>query len=137
MTTPGEYPTLALVNANILTLVGSQPHADTVLITGSRIGWVGDKSQLSPSILASALVIDCHDWTIVPGFIDAHCHLLAYAASLKSVDCSPSAVSSIRDIQVALRHQAQVTPRGEWIRATGYSDTELLERRHPHSLGHR
>ena len=67
----------------------------------------------------------------MPGFIDAHCHILAYAASLLSVDCSPDAVSCIDDILRAIRRQAERTPPGEWIRAAGYSDFDLREKRHP------
>ena len=68
---------------------------------------------------------------MLPGFIDAHCHLLAYAASLLSVDCSPAAVSSIADIQAAIRRRAESTPAGRWIRAVGYSEVDLAEGRHP------
>jgi predicted amidohydrolase YtcJ len=68
---------------------------------------------------------------VLPGFIDAHCHVLAYAANLLAVDCSPDAVSSIGDIQAAVRRQAEVTPAGRWIRAVGYSEIDLAEGRHP------
>ena len=57
--------------------------------------------------------------------------MLAYAASLLAVDCGPDAVSSIADIQAALRRQAEVTPAGRWIRAVGYSEVDLAEGRHP------
>ena len=76
-------------------------------------------------------MIDCGGQTVVPGFIDAHCHVLAFAASLSAVDCSPSAVSTIDGILREIRRRAEVTPRGEWIRASGYSEFDLREKRHP------
>ena len=32
-------------------------------------------------------VIDLHGRTMLPGFIDAHCHISAFAGSLVSLDC--------------------------------------------------
>ena len=69
--------------------------------------------------------------TIVPGFIDAHCHILAFAASLVAADCSPGAVSSIADILEVISQQAARSHVGEWIRAAGYSEFDLREKRHP------
>ena len=129
-----EQPNIALVNGNVLTLDGAQPHADTVLIRRGSIGWVGERRNLSAAVLSAADVIDCGGRTVVPGFIDAHCHILAYAASLEAVDCSPSAVTDIDDILREIRRVAKVTPRGDWIRATGYSEFDLREKRHPTRL---
>ncbi|MYE54529.1 MAG: amidohydrolase family protein, partial [Chloroflexi bacterium] len=126
-----EQPNIALMNGNVLTLDGAQPYADTVLIRRRRIGWVGERRNLSAAALSAAKIIDCGGRTVVPGFIDAHCHILAYAASLEAVDCSPSAVADIEDILREIRRVAKVTPRGDWIRATGYSDYDLSEKRHP------
>jgi len=67
----------------------------------------------------------------VPGFNDSHCHILALASSLLGVDCSPSAVGSIADIQVHIREQAQKLPPGSWIRGAGYNEFYLAEKRHP------
>ena len=131
MVVPRGRPTLVLVNANVLTLESSTPRADTIAVNDGRITWVGDQVQLSPSTVASATVVDCDGQTVVPGFIDAHCHILAYAAGLEGVDCSPSNVSSIGDIIRKIRHRASVTPFGEWIRAAGYSEYDLREKRHP------
>ena len=131
MAVPRGRPTLVLVNANVLTLESSTPRADTIAVNDGRITWVGDQVQLSPSTIANATVVDCGGQTVVPGFIDAHCHILGYAASLDAVDCSPPNVSSIGDVIREIRHRASVTPFGEWIRAAGYSEFDLREKRHP------
>ncbi|MGQ9573499.1 MAG: amidohydrolase [Dehalococcoidia bacterium] len=109
-----------------------RPRAQAVAVQGERILAVGSNADIRRHARRPrAEVIDCRGRALLPGFIDAHCHLLAYAASLLAVDCSPDAVSSIADIQAALRRQAEVTPRGRWIRAVGYSETDLAEGRHP------
>ena len=124
-------PALVLVNANVLTLNADQPRASTIVVSNARIAWVGEHHRVSPTIIAAAKVIDCGGQTIVPGFIDAHCHVLAYAASLVSVDCSPNAAPGIQDMVDAIRERAGRTQAGEWIRATGYSEFQLPEKRHP------
>ena len=127
----GERPEIALVNGNVLTLDTPHPRADAVLVKRGRIVWVGESRKLSREVLAAADTINCDGQTVIPGFIDAHCHLLAYAASLTAVDCSPDAVSSVDDILREIGRRAEVTPRGEWIRAAGYSEFGLYEKHHP------
>jgi len=109
-----------------------RPRAEAVAVQGERILAVGSDAEIGRQARSPhAEVIDCRGQALLPGFIDAHCHVLAYAASLLALDCSPDAVSSIVDIQAALRRQAEVTPAGRWIRAVGYSEVDLAEGRHP------
>jgi len=119
---------LILYNANILTMDEQRPRAQLVGVKGGRIIWVGDNDELKD---LKGRKIDCEGKTLVPGFNDAHCHILAFASSLLSVDCSPSSVSSITDIQARIREQAQKLAPGSWVRATGYNEFYLAEKRHP------
>lgn len=122
---------LILHNSRILTQNPGQPQAQAVAIADGRILAVDDEAEVLALQGPDTHVIDAGGRVILPGFIDAHCHLLAYAASLLSVDCSPRAVSSIAQIKDAIRRKAASTPPGRWIRAVGYSETDLAEGRHP------
>lgn len=124
-------PDLVLANAMVITLNDRQPAAELVAINGGRIAWVGSNSDLPGLARRGVKVIDCQGQALVPGFIDAHCHLMAYASSLLAVDCGPRAVASIGDIARALRERARRTPPGQWIRAVGYDESTLSEKRHP------
>lgn len=128
MPAPGS---LALTNARLPTLPRAGSRHDAIVARNGKIAWIGDTRHIPPSAISDIKPMDCNGATILPGFIDAHCHILAYAASLLAVDCSPSAVSSIAQICDAIRRRAAQTPTGEWIRATGYSDFHLAEKRHP------
>ena len=128
MPAPGS---LVLTNARLPTLPRARHAPDAIVARAGKIAWIGDTRHIPLSTLSHASQIDCAGATILPGFIDAHCHILAYAASLLAVDCAPSAVSSIPQIAHAIRQRAAQTPPGEWIRATGYSDFHLAEKRHP------
>ena len=126
-----DAPDILLTNAHALTLDRARPRADTIAVRGGRIAWVGACGGSLPILPPHTQVIDCGGQTIVPGFIDAHCHILAYASALTAVDCSATAVSSISDIVNAIRQRAQSIPRGAWIRAAGYREFDLQEKRHP------
>ena len=114
-----------------MTMDARQPNAQSVAVCGDRIVWTGADAELPAFAGTGTRVIDCVGGTLLPGFHDAHMHLLAYAASLDSVDCRPGQVSSIADIcqQIAIR--AARTPRGEWVSTWGYDPFYLAERRHP------
>ena len=131
MSSPSLSPDLVLFNARVITLNGRQPTAELVAIRGGRIVWVGSNGDLAGMPRRGSRAIDCQRQTIVPGFIDSHCHVMAYASSLLAVDCRPPAASSIADIKRGLRERAKSTPPGRWIRGTGYSEFALREKRHP------
>jgi predicted amidohydrolase YtcJ len=119
---------LILYNANVLTLDPQRPRAQMVAVKDGKIIRVGDSDERSD---LEGRKIDCQGRTLVPGFNDAHCHILAFASALLSVDCSPSSVASIADIKAQIRKQARKLPKGTWIRATGYNEFYLTEKRHP------
>ncbi|MBI4300660.1 MAG: amidohydrolase [Chloroflexi bacterium] len=98
---------------------------------GERIAALSLGSDPRHVAEAGTRTIDCRGRTIVPGFIDPHVHIMAYAGTLQAVDCSPSAVRSIADIKEAIRCKAASVPPGRWVRAAGYDEFHLEERRHP------
>ena len=124
-------PDLILHNANVLTLDPRLPRARAVAVRGERIAWVGSAKDVASIRSPGVHMIDCEGQTLVPGFIDAHAHVLAFAARLLAVNCGPREVSSIGDIRSALGERAAVTPPGTWIRAGSYDEFALDERRHP------
>ena len=122
---------LILHNANILTLDPQRPRAQLVAIKGEKIIWVGNNDARKDFEGRKTQKIDCHGKTLITGFNDAHCHILAFASNLLSVDCSPSSVTSIADIKARIQAPTQKLPNGSWIRATGYNEFYLAEKRHP------
>ena len=108
-----------------------QPKAQSVVVVGDRIVWTGSTAESFALSVGAARVIDCGGGTLVPGFHDAHMHLLAYASTFGAVDCRPGHVSSIADIVPQIAHQAAHTPHGQWISAWGYDPFHLAESRHP------
>ena len=127
----GDHPDIVLANARVLTMDDSNPIAGAVGISGRRVSWVGSIEDAGDVVGGHTTVIDCGGGTVLPGFHDAHVHLLAYARALGSVDCRSSAVSSIEELKLAVAGRSSGTPEGEWIRAWGYDEFSLDENRHP------
>ncbi len=121
-----------LFNANVLTADPGNPRAEFIVIEGNRILFVGKDEEPGHWKGFGDEMIDCAGMTLIPGFIDAHCHFFAYAESLVSLRLSPAAcVFSISDIQRLIRADCQKKIPGTWIRGKGYNEFYLSEKRHP------
>lgn len=121
---------LLLTNANVLTMDPAQPAASAVAVSGERIVWVGDADDAATHLSGVAQTLDLGGATLLPGFNDAHHHLLLLGHWLTQINCSFPAVKSISEILAAVADRAERTPEGEWIEGRGYDDNKLVERRH-------
>lgn len=121
-----------LYNADILTLDAALPKARLVYIRDGIIRAVSHKERPGDYGSKETVRIDCGGKTVLPGFIDPHFHFHGYADSLLSLNLSPQeGVRSIKDIQSKLKETAAASAPGSWIRAKGYNEFYLEERRHP------
>jgi predicted amidohydrolase YtcJ len=122
---------LILKNINAITLDVQNPSATLVAIRGDRILWVGGDGDLESLTGPGTRVVDGGGRTLVPGFTDAHCHMFSYIRQQLTVDLRSPAIGSIADIKAAVLREVRVTPPGQWINGSGYSDFDIAERRHP------
>ena len=126
------YADLVVHNANILTVDSDDSVKQALAVQSGHFVWVGSNDEAKALAGPSTRVFDAGGRTVLPGFIDAHCHLLSLTGKqLLQVDCSAGKVKSVDDIIRALQQQAHVTPKGQWILGALYDDTKLAERRHP------
>ena len=146
---------LLLVNARVRTLEALIPAADFVAVRSGVIIGVGGVAEADQFKGPGTMEIDCQGHTLLPGFIDAHCHLFALASTLRGVDCGRDKAGSIPEIVETIKRRAESTlpavntghipvsipgsaapPSGiqgqtAWIRAFGYDEFYLREKRHP------
>jgi predicted amidohydrolase YtcJ len=125
-------PDLILLNANVLTMDPLYPKAERVAIKNGKILSVTTNHDLKKWKRKKTITIDCKGKTVLPGFIDAHCHLHAFAESHVTLNLEPHHnVRSISDVQSKIKDLSQKLPSGAWIRGRGYNEFYLAEKRHP------
>ena len=116
---------LVVVNANIHTVDPDRPQAQALAIRGEAIEFVGSDAQVRNVIGSTTQVIDAGGRLIVPGFNDAHVHLIMGAEELVGVDLRPSRDEG--DMVRRLGRYAATLPADEWITG-GYWDHEAWPR---------
>jgi len=67
---------LMVFNGNIITLSDKIPQADSMVIEGERIIYVGDKNNALKICGPKCWMLDLNGFTVIPGFNDNHTHTL-------------------------------------------------------------
>jgi hypothetical protein len=102
---------LLLVNGTIHTLDPARPRARSIACADGKVESLGETPP-------ARRVIDLKGKTVVPGFIDAHVHLLAYGRKKREVDLT--GVTDVDELVRRVAERAARTPPGSWITGAGY-----------------
>ena len=62
---------------------------------------------------------------MLPGFHDAHNHMVGFGMSLAEVDLRSSAVGSLDELYAAIARRAETTAPGDWVIGAGYDQNKL------------
>ena len=84
---------MLIINGTVHTMENGTISDGFVLMNGNRIAQVGPMSDLPMDFDRSAASIDAHGGHILPGFIDAHCHVGLYGATPPEDDLNESSAS--------------------------------------------
>ena len=101
---------IVLKNGSVITVDKKDTIAQAVAVSGNRIVFVGSAEEADSFIGEDTKVIDLHGRSVVPGFIESHIHSAVMGVNSLAIDCRPSAVSSIKDIQEAVFERTKTTP---------------------------
>src|SRR5712691_5109291 len=142
--TAGGEPDLVVVNARVLTSDTALPRAEAFASRNGRFVAVGSSADVRNLATARTSVIDAQTMTVVPGFIDAHCH----PSGVEELYGVNTNLRTVREIQSAIRRKAESSSPEIWITGFMFDDTKLdrpLTRKdldeatteHPVSVAHR
>ncbi len=112
---------LIVINARVHTVDAARPSAEAVAICGERIARVGSNEEVRSLTGQATRTIDAQGRLLVPGFNDAHVHLVSGAEELVGVDLRPAA--NEEDFARRLGAYAARLPKGRWIQG-GFWDHE-------------
>ncbi|MCM3568612.1 amidohydrolase [Neobacillus mesonae] len=119
------------LNGEVITVDADQSVVEAVAVKENRIVYVGSNAGVSDWVGTETDVIDLQGKTLLPGFIDSHLHLLLYGANQLGVSCKAKHIDSVGAILEDLRKKAKETPKGEWVRAWGFNENAVKEKRFP------
>ena len=116
------------VNARIYTMDRANTVADALAVRGDRIVAVGSQAELQQRLRAKQ-VIDLGGKTVLPGFIDAHVHLLSLGVTKLTLDVAgTNSVSQIADL---VRERVVRSEPGQWIRGRGWDQNDWPSKHFP------
>ncbi|GIW52509.1 MAG: amidohydrolase [Gemmatimonadales bacterium] len=119
---PSDHgPEMVVINARVYTMDDALPRAQAFAVKNGRFLAVGSTSDIRNLVTRGTEVIDAAGLTVVPGFIDAHCHPSG-VNELIGVNVN---LSTVEEVKAALRKKAATTPPGYWVTGYMYDDTKL------------
>jgi len=117
-----------LLSANIYTVNQNQPKAEAVAMQDGKIIAVGSNKELL-SKYPKATTDNLGGATLIPGFIDAHGHLLGLGQSLANVDLMGT--TSKQDIVQRLQARAAQLDDEQWLIGRGWDQNDWAEQNLP------
>lgn len=124
-----------IYTGNIVTMVDDRLYAEAVAVRDGVITAVGSLADVMPLADESTVLRELGRKAMLPGFIDTHSHMLGagLVAGLYGNLTPPpmGTVTTIDALLSVLRSEAAEKPDAPVLRALGYDDTLLEEKRHP------
>ena len=120
-----------VTDADIVTMAAGAAPATSMLVRNDRIAAVGPAGRVHEAAAPDAQVVRLEGAAVLPGLIDAHCHLCNVGYLASGADCSQPAAPDIPAVVARLRDAAGRTPEGSWVTGSGYVEYKLREGRHP------
>jgi predicted amidohydrolase YtcJ len=120
--------TLAILNANIITLNPKQSRAQAVAIYNGKIVAVGTNEEIRKYIGKETKTVDAKNRTIVPGFVDCHVHMTGFGWFLQALNLRN--IGSIRELQQKLADYSKKNTEG-WIIGGRWDQEKFAEKRYP------
>ncbi|MDH4062907.1 MAG: amidohydrolase [Acidobacteriota bacterium] len=107
---------LIIVNGRVFT--GREPTAEAVAVQGNKVLRVGTNREIQRLARAQTTVIDARGGSVLPGFNDAHVHLMSGGLALDQV--SLDGADTVESIRQTIKAWADVNPTHAWIRGRGW-----------------
>ncbi len=118
-------------DATLVTMAADAgPAPGAMLVRDGRIAAIGPAGPVRAAA-GGAPVVRLDGATVIPGLIDAHCHVTDVGYLAAAADCSQPSAPGIEAIQARLTEAAGRTPDGAWVTGGGYAEYKLRENRHP------
>ncbi|PJB83912.1 MAG: hypothetical protein CO090_00420 [Acidobacteria bacterium CG_4_9_14_3_um_filter_49_7] len=120
---------LVLLNGSIITLTQQKGQFSAVVIQNGRILALLTDSEAREFVGPKTKVVDLKGATILPGLVDAHCHLLGLGMALANVNLVGT--TSYAEVIERVKARAAKTPKGQWILGRGWDQNDWQNKHFP------
>ena len=117
----GQPTDLVFKNGKAVTIDSALPQAEAVAISGNKIVFVGSNTEAEKWVGPKTEVVDLQGRLLLPGFNDAHCHLVSGGFSLLRVNLA--GVQTLNEIKDKVREAVKRAPKGAWVQGRGWDHT--------------
>jgi len=124
-------PDTVFVNGRLITVDEANPRARAMAVKGEWIVAVGDDEEIRALIGPETKEVDLGGLVVVPGFNDAHNHMLSFGLGLQHLDLKRPGLRRVADIVALVAERVRERPAGAWVVGRGYDDNKLKGHRHP------
>jgi len=104
---------------SVLTMDLGRPRASAVAVRGGKVLAVGDATELHALTGPDTSVVHLDGACLLPGFHDAHVHLVSLGMELQQVDLANAA--TLEDALEAVRERARTLPPDGWVHGAGFA----------------
>jgi hypothetical protein len=122
-------PDLIFHSGRIATMHPEMPFAEALACKDGRVVAIGENALVRAYAGGNTRKIDLGGRTAVPGFNDAHNHMLELGLKLGKLQLENC--TSIAQVVAMLREAAARTPAGQWIVGEGWNESLFAEGRLP------
>ena len=130
-------PSTVYYNGDIITMVGDSPnYVEAIVEKGGKIIFTGSSEEAMKIAGKGHEMINLEGKTLVPGFIDGHCHFSNFGGQAIGAQLLASPDANVDDMEMLISVLKQWnTPENRaltgWIFGTGFDDSVLAEKRFP------
>jgi predicted amidohydrolase YtcJ len=119
---------LIVLNANIYTV--SSGHAQALAVRDGKILAVGSTAEIRKLAGPRTQIEDLGGKTVLPGFIDAHMHLVSVGLRESGYYLDLSQARSLEETLALVRARVQHTERDQWVLGRGWDESRWPEHRY-------
>jgi len=134
----GELAEIIYHGGNIITINDSQPRTEAVAVKDGKILIVGSMKEVLDSKGSDTQMVDLKGSTMLPGFVDAHGHVMGGGLQALSANLLAPPDGNVKDmasLQKVLRewmeNNADAVEKIKLVVGFGYDNAQLAELRHP------
>jgi predicted amidohydrolase YtcJ len=120
-----------IVQGGPITTMDPALQAEALGIWRGRVAAAGSREDVARLAGPQTRRLDLDGRVCLPGFIDAHVHVISLGLTLGYLDLAPGRVGSIPALLERLQSHTRRLAADEWVIGRGYDHHQLVERRHP------